>query len=195
MLQRNATPTRDYLIYREYRANLPVIGGRLDVALNLKGAVSCITQVSLTNGRCGWTPFNSSPEIIYNGLEPANLQLNKEKSLRLLVPRRNIFACVARSLLADDCRCTAASAALWNCGCLKECRVTEWPGISHEVLNLHVTLPEWPEYEHEEPVTMSCAHQITVVNGDTIITTQTGIVSTQAGTQADVLATLVGAIC
>jgi len=193
-LQRNATPTRDYLIFREYRSDLPVIGGRLDIALNLKGAVSRISQTSFDkwplSGTHALTQFVAG-DYLDNGLEPANWQVDNQKSIACWYP---------------DVTSHALRAAYWltiagalphqrHCGIVDAQTgevLLEWPGISHEVLNLHVTLPEWPEYEHEEPVTMGCAHQHVIVNGDSLLTTQVGVISTEAGTQADVLATLVG---
>ncbi len=192
--QRNTTPTRDYLIYRELRDNLPVVSGRTDVVLNKFDQVTRISQTSFAKwpaiGAFTLTKYVAGMHLS-RGLEAADWQIADEQS----------FPCWYPDVESHELR-----AAYWlriagprphqryngivdaETGAV----LLQWSGIAHEVLDLSVTQPEWPMYEHEEPVSAPCAHQNVDVNAAQHVTSGTGGLSVEAGTQADVVATLVG---
>lgn len=190
----NKTPTRSYLIYRELREGLPVIGSRLNIALNKKNELARVSYMTFqewpTSGNHLLSPFVAATYLSTN-LESANWQVVDEQS----------FACWYPD---NDSRELRAAYWLKIAGPLPHQRyagivdasngeiLLEWSGIAHEVLNLTVDLPYWQPYDHSDTQITGCAHQNVQINDEDRVTNAVGEVSVEAGTQADVIAALEG---
>jgi Zn-dependent metalloprotease len=193
-LASNATPTRHYLIYRELRDRLPVIGGRFNVALNKKHQISRVSYTTFqsweTTGSFVLTEFVAASYLTPQ-LEPANWQ----------VDTRETFACWYPDADAHTLR-----AAYWirmvgprphqrHFGIVDAATgevLLEWSGIAHEVIDLTINAPYWQPYDHSVEQYTGCSHQSVNINGTHLTTDVNGRVVIEAGTQADVTARLSG---
>lgn len=190
----NKTPTRNYLIYRELRSQLPVIGGRLDLALNKKNELARVSYTTFQNWQTSGSFVMSSfvaATYLATNLESANWQVVEEQT----------FACWYPDVDSHTLR-----AAYWLkiAGALPHQRhagvidattgeiLLEWSGIAHEVIELRIDQNYWQPYDHSDPQIAPCSHQTISVNGFEDFTSVNGDITREVGTQADVITTLAG---
>ncbi|MCB1061145.1 MAG: T9SS type A sorting domain-containing protein [Calditrichaeota bacterium] len=193
-IKSNTTPTRRYLINREMRDHLPVIGGRFDVALNTKHQVARVSYTTFqdwqTTGSFSLTQYVAATYLA-PVLEPANWQVDDEET----------FAC-----WYPDADARVLRAAYWirvagprphqrHFGIVDASTgeiLLEWPGIAHDVIDLNVKAPFWQPYDHSETEYAPCSYQRVTVNGSAISTDVNGNLSREAATLANVTARLEG---
>ncbi len=194
LLASHVSPTREYEIFRELRNGLPVIGGRLDIALNKAGQLTRVTHTSFskwnTSGMHALSPFVAATYLTAN-LEPANWQVVNEESFACWYPDAD-----ARNLRAAYWLKVAGSQPHQRYFGIVDAQsgkiLLEWPGIAHEVLTLNVDQPYWQPYDHSQVLEAPCQHQSVRINGSTFTTNASGAVSAEAGSQANVDAYLQG---
>jgi len=190
----NKSPTRNYLIYRELRNQLPVIGGRLDLALNKKNEIARVSYTTfqdwLTSGSFVMSTFVAGTYLATN-LESANWQVVDEQT----------FACWYPDV---DSHMLRAAYWLKIAGALPHQRhagivdattgevLLEWSGIAHEVIDLRIDQNYWQPYDHSDSQIAPCSHQTISVNGFEDFTSVNGDITREVGTQADVITTLAG---
>lgn len=195
LIAQNSSPTRDYLIYRELRGTLPVVGGRLNLSQNKAGQLTRVSYTSFQDWpeTSGFSlPVESARDFLVANLEPAQWQLVDSQS----------FACWYPDAALRELR-----AAWWirvagqlphqrNAGIVDATTgeiLLEWSGIAHDVLDLSVSSPYWQPYDHSPTESAPCLYQRVLVNGNIHLTDNTGVLSVEAGNQATVTASLRGA--
>ncbi len=190
----NNTPTRNYLIYRELRDQLPVVGGRLNIALNKQNELARVSYTTFQDwpmsGSFVMSTFVAATYLTTN-LEHANWQVVDNKSFACWYPDvANHSLRAAYWLNVAGARPHQRYAGIVDASTGEV--LLEWSGISEEVLNLTVELPYWQPYDHSETQVSPCRYQNVEVNGSNRVANSNGVVTVEAGTHADVIATLSG---
>lgn len=194
LVKQNSTPTREYHIYREMRVDLPVIGGRLNLALNKRQELTRISYTTFqswpSTGTFVLSPFVAA-SYLQTDLEHTNWQVVDSQS----------FACWYPDVARHELR-----AAYWlkiagpqphqrHAGIVDATNgeiLLEWSGIAHDVINLTVQSPHWQPYDHSPVVDSPCLYQNVRINGTNYVTDEHGVIATEAGNQAATLASLSG---
>ncbi len=194
LLTRNQTPTRDYLIYRQIIENLPVISGKLDIALTKRGEISRIRLADFSSWPISGSHRLSSfvaAEHLSLDLEPANWQVIDSLSFACWYPDHDSHTLRAAYWL----KIAGFRPHQKYCGIVDANNgeiLLEWSGIAHDEINLHIEQPYWQPYDHSPEQIAPCPFQNLEINGDNFITGQNGNATAEAGDHADVLSTLTG---
>ncbi|MBK6766197.1 MAG: hypothetical protein IPG71_07725 [bacterium] len=193
-LTTTTTPSRTYRVFRQYVDDLPVLSGRLDIALNKRGEAARIRLADYSS----WPTVGLHRLSAYAAGE--HLALNREPAHWQVVDSLT-FACWYPDLTTRELR-----AAYWIqitgprphqryfgvVDAVSGERMLEWPGIAHDNLDLHIEQPYWQPYDHSPTQIAPCVSQNVEINGTPYVTSSAGNVSVEAGTHADVISTLTG---
>lgn len=194
LIARNQTPKREYLIYRQLIESLPVISGKLDLALNKRGELSRVRIADFSSWPTSGTHRLSSfvaAEHLSLDLEPANWQVIDSLSFACWYPDHESNSLRAAYWL----KITGARPHQKYCGIVDAQNgeiLLEWSGIAHDEINLHIEQPYWQPYDHSPEQIAPCPAQTIQINGEHYFTGQNGNVSAEAGNHADVISTLAG---
>ncbi|MCB9366185.1 MAG: T9SS type A sorting domain-containing protein [Calditrichaeota bacterium] len=194
LLAHNVTPSREYVVFRQLRNDLPVLSSRLDIALTLAGDVSRLRYNEFsdwtTSGIHVLTQFTAG-DFLARTLEPANWQVVTEETFACWFPDAELHELrPAYWVKVAGPRPHQRHFGIVDAGSGEV--LLEWSGLAHDVIDLTIELPYWQPYDHSPETTGPCAFQDVDINGTAHVTTLAGTVTAEAGTQANVVNRLHG---